>query len=75
MQNFAIDSLMPIDSPRVDGDSSAPLMRRDFHVPGLMEMQTPRADEVSATRLLLSIDGLVLSYDGLDLTYSEPSCG
>ena len=43
--NLAIPSLMPIGSPRADGNFSAPLMRTDFKVPGLMEIQTPRSDE------------------------------
>ena len=73
MPKFAIDSLMSIDSPRRDGNSPAPLMRTNFHVPGLMEMQTPRADADSMyeVRLFLSLSGLVLSLGSLELAYDE----
>ncbi len=41
---FAFPHLMEMKRPRADGLECAPLMQPDYDVPGLMVMQTPRAD-------------------------------
>ena len=62
--NFAIPSLMRIDTRRADGDPVAPPMRQDFLVPCV---ELPRAADPDA--FLDSDDPLQLSYGGESLAY------
>ena len=70
MPKFAVNGLMPIDRPRLDGNSTAPLMRSNYMIPGLMEIQTPRADADAVLEVVIgvSINGGVLRLDGMPLT-------
>lgn len=74
MSNLAFKDLMRIWSPREAGNHTAPLMNRHFRLPGVMDIQTPKADEdaTMAIQLVLHYDGLMLSYDGALLSYDAP---
>ena len=69
----AIDSLMSLGAPRYTGNSSAPLMRYDFAIPGLMMLQTPKADADALLEVGQSIiyAGMTIRYGSLTLTYDE----
>lgn len=71
--NFAIGSLMPIDSRREEGDDVVPTQRMDFVVPGLMPVQCPRADtnvgEMEPALYKLVVSGGVLSFESYPLTF------
>jgi len=71
---FAINSLMEIDWPRYFGNHTAPLMRRDFVIPGVMHIRSPFAEGGDATESVTStvgVAGLLLSFDGCLITLPD----
>lgn len=69
MPNFAIPSLMPITSPREDG-FCAPLMRSNFDLMGLMELESVRSDTQSTFECVS-----VITYNSLSLSYYDSASG